>query len=194
MSLIQFNPDTYGKIFSDLLDKHNLSDLGPGEENSTVFNQLQAFNIATAFKPHEVVDQNFADSCLSGLWLLHDFLDKSHQISQSIATSTGSFWHGIMHRREGDYWNSKYWFRQVENHPVFSPLNKAVKQLLDSSNGEDEIRLSQQAIWDPFLFVDLVQNHIGSNSEFEMILKQIQQLEWQILFDFCYRGAIGPVD
>ena len=44
----------------------------------------------------------------SGLWLYVDELDRSHRISQQIPDATGSFWHGIMHRREGDFGNSHY--------------------------------------------------------------------------------------
>ncbi len=60
----------------------------------------------------------------AGLWLLAGNLDESHQISQSIESPEGSFWHGIMHRREGDFWNAKYWFRRVGRHPVLSELAK----------------------------------------------------------------------
>ena len=63
-----------------------------------------------------------ADGCLAGLWLLHGFLDESHEISQSLKTSEGSFWHGIMHRIERDFWNSKYWYRQVGSHQVIDCL------------------------------------------------------------------------
>src|SRR4051794_12932746 len=38
---------------------------------------------------------------LAGLWLYHDWLDSSHTISQALPSATGSFWHAIMHRREG---------------------------------------------------------------------------------------------
>ncbi|MGB1126733.1 MAG: hypothetical protein ACPG4Q_16145, partial [Phycisphaeraceae bacterium] len=42
------------------------------------------------------------DAIKAGLWLYVDELDRSHEYSQSIHTPTGSFWHAIMHRREGD--------------------------------------------------------------------------------------------
>src|SRR5262245_25728404 len=45
--------------------------------------------------------QDQARAMLSGLWLRHDWLDQSHTISQGIENSTGSWWHAIMHRREG---------------------------------------------------------------------------------------------
>lgn len=50
---------------------------------------------------------------LSGLWLLAGELDRSHTLSQSIETATGAYWHGMMHRREENFWNSKYWLRFV---------------------------------------------------------------------------------
>ena len=64
-----------------------------------------------AFRSFRLAILDMAQACLAGLWLYHDFLDESHSISQEIATSTGSFWHGIMHRREPDPSNAKYWFR-----------------------------------------------------------------------------------
>ena len=76
--------------------------------------------------------------CLSGLWLLAGDLDRSHSISQEISSPDGSFWHGIMHRREGDFGNAKYWFRKVGAHPVLDQLSK----------------LSDGDYADPFDFVD----------------------------------------
>ena len=218
-----FNPTLYGKIFSSLLDPNRLNDLGVGQENTDIEKILNELDLTTAFESKSVGDTASANACISALWLHHDFLDQSHRISQNIPTSSGSFWHGIMHRREGDYWNSKYWFRQVGSHPVFTDLHAAVKELfhsLDSrfapegasassdksgsSTRPDRVndknqdiiktmRLVEKSSWDPFLYVDMVQEHIGSATETETVLKQIQRLEWWFLFDYCYKKSLGKV-
>jgi hypothetical protein len=58
----------------------------------------------------------------SALWLYVDALDQSHTISQDLHTPTGSWLHGIMHRREGDFWNSHYWMRQARKHPAWADI------------------------------------------------------------------------
>jgi hypothetical protein len=190
MSLIIIDKNEYGNVFSDLIKFERVNELGPGKENIALLDKIQSVNLDTAFDTKKVSDKNSAEACISAIWLLHDFLDKSHQISQSIPTPTGSFWHGIMHRREGDYWNSKYWFRQVGNHSIFSPLYSEVKQLLNSEDVNGLKILIQQNTWDPFLFVDLVQEYIGTGGKEEVTLKQVQLLEWQLLFDYCYNRAV----
>ena len=66
-------------------------------------------------------------AAVSGLLLWNGNLDRSHTISQGIENPTGSYWHGIMHRMEGDYWNAKYWFRRVGRHPAMSRLRDAAR-------------------------------------------------------------------
>jgi hypothetical protein len=57
------------------------------------------------------------------LHLLNDDLTRSHEIVQSQeGVATFDYIHAIVHRREGDYSNSKYWFRQVGAHPVWAEV------------------------------------------------------------------------
>ncbi|QDS94930.1 hypothetical protein FF011L_37140 [Roseimaritima multifibrata] len=112
------------------------------------------------------------DLVCSGLWLLAGELDRSHDISQSIKTPEGSFLHGIMHRREGDFGNSKYWFRQVGPHAVYA-------QIAQAGGGVPE-ELQADGALDPYAFVDACQSAVRGKSNARP-LEQIQWNEWQAL-------------
>src|SRR5262245_18932256 len=120
-----FDPKAYGPAVADLLLPRRTCPLGPGQPNRAAQDRLRALTPETLLPGRNVVDSGMAQACLAGLWLYHDFLRESHAISQEIHTPSGSFWHGILHRREGDYDNAKYWFRRVGKHAVFGPLRQA---------------------------------------------------------------------
>jgi hypothetical protein len=181
----------YGKDIQRLITER-LPELGPGSPNEAVRPQLSALSAEAAFDGHKVVDCNAAHCCLSGLWLLHDFLDESHKISQEIETIEGSYWHGIMHRREPDYGNAKYWFRRVPQHDVLGPLAAAARELAAKTqlNFPAEF-LASQSTWDAFRFVDLCEAIARGRSSCEQLAREIARVEWQMLFDYCYQRAVG---
>jgi hypothetical protein len=183
------DPSPYPPLIAQLLAEPRLAPLGPGTPNEWVRGRLRSLTAEQLFAPAPVRDRDMADACLAGLWLYHDFLDEAHQISQKIATPTGSFWHGIMHRREGDFGNAKYWFRRVGRHPVFAPLHAAALALAVDAPAEAAF-LARQAAWDPFAFVDLCARAVPG-SAVELLCRQVQQREWELLFDHCYRHATG---
>lgn len=102
----------------------------------------------------------------AGLYLINDFFEESHSCSQSIEGMgphhTGDYWHAILHRREPDYGNSKYWFRHVGRHPIFAELAPIAIRRIDGAQGAVssklqpwKARLISENRWDPFAFVDL---------------------------------------
>ena len=169
-----------------------LPDLGPGTPHEAVRAQLSALTIDTAFAGKKIVDHDSVRCCLAGLWLWHDFLDESHAISQEINTVDGSYWHGIMHRREPDYDNARYWFRRVPKHPVFKPLAEAARKLTSHKKLDPAAAyLATQKSWDAFRFVDLCEAINEGRSTAEQVAREVARLEWQLLFRYCYRQAVG---
>src|SRR5262245_40351802 len=110
------NPITYPSAIAELLALPCRMPLGPGAPDRSVADRLRGVTIPSAR------DQTAARACLAGLWLRFNHLDESHVISQELHTPEGSAWHAVMHRREPDAWNSKYWWRKVGAHPLLDAL------------------------------------------------------------------------
>jgi hypothetical protein len=186
-----FDPEAYGPIFASLIDTERLPELGPGVPVEATRDRLRSLDVIQAHAPHRLRDRQMARACEAGLWLLYDFLDESHTLSQEITNTTGSYWHGIMHRREPDFANAAYWFRQVGGHPIFEALCQTSATLAESGPLESAAKfLTTQTRWNPFAFIHLCEAVTRGKSGLELLCRRIQRVEWQLLFDFSYRSAI----
>lgn len=186
-----FEPSNYGELVSRLLAENRKCALGPGTPNPAVYALL-----ADAKAVDVVPDARYpelAACCLSGLWLWHDYLDESHEISQDLHSAEGSYWHGIMHRREPDYSNAKYWYRRVGDHPIFPALlDNATLVAAEFDLDEPARALLNKSSWDPDAFVDLcadVARGRSTSRDSQSFCQEIATLEWQLLFDHCFRLA-----
>lgn len=114
----------------------------------------------------EALDAAPAVKAVLHLW--NDDLDRAHRIAQELESSTGSLIHAVMHRREPDYSNSKYWYRQVGSHPIFIHL------------------VQEFSGWEPFDFVDRCQDasEAGDQRLIEE-LEAVQAREIEILLQYC---------
>jgi hypothetical protein len=116
-----------------------------------------------------------------GLLYALDDLDGCHQFFQDETSDLGSYWHGMMHRREGDFDNARYWFRRAGAIPVFSELHHATAQF--SSD------MSRQMNWDPYLFThQCEQARFGAEDEGKELVR-LQRAEFEVVFDYSWRQA-----
>lgn len=187
MSERQFN-----EAITSLLADAPMNDLGPGRPVSARRSQLRDLSPQAIVAPASLANREMGLACLAGLWLRFDCLDESHQISQTIDSPTGSYWHGIMHRREPDFANAKYWFRRVGQHPIEPALLVSSQSLAREGQPIAEATfLVEQSRWDASRFVDLCAVAGERESPLRQLCVKIQQSEWQLLFEYCFRAAIG---
>ncbi len=138
----------------------------------------------------------------AGLLQIHDFLDESHEHAQSIEGEgrhrNGDYWHAIMHRREPDYGNAKYWYARVGQHPVFPQLaewtRSALTKLMSKANTTEwQQRLGTSSKWNAKAFVDICEEcaDLEDRNPLIAIAGMIQSMEMQLLLEYTCRDALG---
>lgn len=135
-------------------------------------------------------NRSMAEATKAGLYVMVDAWDEAHVLSQELETVEGSYWHGIIHRREPDSSNAAYWFRRVGQHPVFQQLaDPKVREVFHSRTVFEHI--IQSGAWDPFKFIEMcAENAASQESEQRAELLFLQIREMKLLLGYCIQGAI----
>ncbi|HWE04792.1 MAG TPA: hypothetical protein VG326_20470 [Tepidisphaeraceae bacterium] len=141
-----------------------------------------------------VVNPQDAGAMLGGLWLWHDSLDACHKIVQDLIGPTGAFWHAIMHRREGDFSNAKYWYARCADHRVFRLISAMGIDLIGRDTTDESLLRIVGAEYNPDALVDLIEAiHEKAADPRRQAVIRIQQLEWEALFNHCaYEATASP--
>ncbi len=119
-----------------------------------------------------------------GLFYALDALPEAHAIFQESSDDTGAYWHGMLHRREGDFDNARYWFRRAGVQPFFSEMHRNAAAHSDT--------MARQSNWDPYLFTGQCEQARFGADELAGEMVALQRIEFDAIFDYCWRqSALG---
>ncbi len=116
-----------------------------------------------------------------GLLYAIDAIEEAHAIFQEASGDLGSYWHGMIHRREGDFDNARYWFRRAGVLPVFEEMKRAAC--------EHSADMARQSGWDPYLFTGQCEQARFGADESLRELTALQRAEFEVLLDYCWRKS-----
>lgn len=177
------------KTYSDFVDRVFLQEdllkkLIPGEPlDYELVRRIQSAEDAAIAGDRPLKNAEMFALVRGGLLYAVDGIHEAHTIFQDAKGDLGSYWHGMMHRREGDFDNARYWFRRSGVLPVFSEMHRA-------ASGTSAVQ-ARQSNWDPYLFTGECEQARFGETESLKELVALQRIEFEVLFDYCWRLAIG---
>ncbi|WP_308635673.1 hypothetical protein [Paenibacillus silvisoli] len=188
-------------IIERLESRQTMQALSPKQVWDAALDQeIEALPLLSAATPKAVVPALIA--LKAGLHLLNESLDASHAQSQEIEDdSTGCYWHGIMHRMEGDFSNANYWFSMAGAHPAMERLQARAADWLQNSVilgdlPDGEIReglqlMRRQVRWNAPAFTSMIalQESEPIGEEARGALEYVQHLELMELFAYTHQAA-----
>ncbi|QDT38195.1 hypothetical protein [Stratiformator vulcanicus] len=128
----------------------------------------------------------------AGLLLVHGELEASHSIAQDVGGPDGDYWHGIMHRREPDDSNAKYWFRRVGDHPIFPALARSAMEIDEHCGTDFTQSVAHAGEWDAFAFVDLCSR--ARRSDDSNLTAYCQLVQWSEILLLLNRACGTSAD
>lgn len=183
-------PNTAGKF-------PELAPDDPGPDRNWLLRLLKAYEPAQDLP--SISSQADATALKSGLFCIHDYLDESHQYSQSVQNQgthrAADYWHHIMHRREPDYSNAKYWSRAVGYHPLQDLLPEVLQPLFELEHSDSvtswKNRLLQNKRWSLNTFVDCcAECEATQDPKLNEFARLIQWIEMQLLLQKTSLDAV----
>ncbi len=110
-----------------------------------------------------------------------DALEESHAVFQAAHGDLGAYWHGMVHRREGDFDNARYWFRQAGVLPCFSRMHR------DAAPYSPD--MAKQLNWDPYLYTGQCEQERFGAEGLDRELRELQRVEFLTLLDYCLQES-----
>jgi hypothetical protein len=119
------------------------------------------------------------------LYLWHDHWKAAHEIAQSQeGEADHDLLHAIVHRREGDFSNAQYWFRNAGPHGCYPLIASRLSKNLDGHSLLGTLLANRT--WNPIAFVQAIQKRTTVN---DRILREIQAVELMTFYEWMRNKA-----
>jgi hypothetical protein len=138
---------------------------------------------ATLLGGKSISDTAMVKLVRGGLLYAVDAIDAAHRFFQDESSDLGSYWHGMVHRREGDFDNARYWFRRAGRLAFFSELH--------SESCSHSATMARQDQWDTYLLTGLCERVKFGEAESTAECVALQRAEFHAVFDYTWRKAVG---
>jgi len=122
------------------------------------------------------------------MWVRIGDIEPAHALVQSATQGLDAYIHGVIHRIEGDFWNAKYWFRQVRAPDLLARIQSHVEHGTTNQGSKD----SRTSTWaGPSDFVDAWEKAVTNRSPHGHVpgqkndvqpLRRNALLEWEALW------------
>jgi hypothetical protein len=130
-----------------------------------------------------LADVTYPKLIRAGLLYAYDGIDESHRIIQEIGSTQASYWHGMIHRREGDFENARYWFRRTGKLGVFPEMHARAAEVSSL--------MGRQENWDPYILVGQCEQARFGGDVNQKELVALQKIEFQVMFDHLWEDAFA---
>jgi hypothetical protein len=160
-------------------DSRLMPRLMPQRVNTRAASEIE-LHLAKFHASHPGADGAATGAVEAGWYLAADDLERSHVCCQDLPTALGSAWHAAMHRREGDFSNSLYWWRRAGK-LAWAEGKDGVAAQINAALPAGEIRDAfDRSNYDPAVLVRLAER-FGDDAPQSAALVIVQRLEWRWL-------------
>lgn len=174
-------PDIIARL---LLQTDLMTVLNPTEPISwDLLERLRKLDTADLTAGREVKNTAMLGLLKGALFYGVDAIDDAHKIFQDDTSDLSSYWHGMIHRREGDYDNARYWFRRAGSLPFFGKLHVVASEASPT--------MARQNNWDAYLFTGQCEQVRFGDTELKKECVALQLAEFEKLLDYTWRQAVG---
>lgn len=169
----------------------------PSIANRAAKRALDALEDARLLGSRAVLNDGMGSTIRAMLFLWNGWAGDCAMCAQSAPASEKAYIAGLCERHLAHPDNAKRCFQQLATHPIFGTLGSIVSGF---SSADLSVRrfidiVKQGGTWEPFAFIDLVEQAAAgaiSNTGVEQVC-QIQCHEFAVLLSHCFQLATGEV-